>query len=219
MPLELPYELQQSIEVFKDFYSSRAQHRKLTWIYSLGQCQVQSKFDSKTMELILSTFQAAVLMLFNDHSTLKFEEMQSKLQIPEDDLSRALYSLACAKHMILTKASEGKQINSGDSFTLNTSFSDKMRKIKVPLPAQEDKKKVHEEVDKDREYLMDAAIVRIMKSRKQMHHHQLVHEVVQQLNKTFSPVPKQIKKRLEVLQEREYIERDADDPSRYKYLA
>ena len=219
MPLELPYELQQSIEVFKDFYSSRAQHRKLTWIYSLGQCQVQSKFDSKTMELILSTFQAAVLMLFNDHSTLKFEEMQSKLQIPEDDLSRALYSLSCAKHMILTKASEGKQINSGDSFTLNTSFSDKMRKIKVPLPAQEDKKKVHEEVDKDREYLMDAAIVRIMKSRKQMHHHQLVHEVVQQLNKTFSPVPKQIKKRLEVLQEREYIERDADDPSRYKYLA
>jgi cullin 1 len=171
------------------------------------------------MELILSTFQAAVLMLFNDHSTLKFEEMQSKLQIPEDDLSRALYSLSCAKHMILTKASEGKQINSGDSFTLNTSFSDKMRKIKVPLPAQEDKKKVHEEVDKDREYLMDAAIVRIMKSRKQMHHHQLVHEVVQQLNKTFSPVPKQIKKRLEVLQEREYIERDADDPSRYKYLA
>lgn len=219
MPLELPYELQQSIEVFKDFYSSRAQHRKLTWIYSLGQCQVQSKFDSKTMELILSTFQAAVLMLFNDHLTLKFEEMQSKLQIPEDDLSRALYSLACAKHMILTKAPEGKQINSGDSFTLNTSFSDKMRKIKVPLPAQEDKKKVHEEVDKDREYLMDAAIVRIMKSRKQMHHHQLVHEVVQQLNKTFSPVPKQIKKRLEVLQEREYIERDADDPSRYKYLA
>lgn len=217
--LELPYELQQSIEVFKDFYSSRAQHRKLTWIYSLGQCIVQGRFDTKAMELTISTFQTALLILFNEHSTLTFEELQQKLGMPSDDLSRVLYSLACHKYKILIKDPEGKEVNSGDSFTLNTKFSDKMRRIKVPLPAQEDKKKVHEEVDKDREYLMDAAIVRIMKSRKTMQHQQLVMEVVQQLMKSFKPDAKQIKKRLEVLQEREYIERDPDEPTKYKYAA
>ena len=43
-----------------------------------------------------------------------------------------------------------------------------------------------------------ACIVRIMKSRKQLQHNQLVTEVVEQLNKRFQPSPLIIKKRIEV---------------------
>ena len=39
---------------------------------------------------------------------------------------------------------------------------------------------------------------RIMKSRKQLNHNQLVTEVVEQLNKRFQPSPLIIKKRIEV---------------------
>ncbi len=60
-----------------------------------------------------------------------------------------------------------------------------MKRIKVPLPPVDEKKKVIEDVDKDRRFAIDAAIVRTMKSRKQMQHQQLVLEVVSQLTRMF----------------------------------
>lgn len=48
------------VEVFKGFYETRTKHRKLTWIYSLGTCNINGKFDSKPIELIVSTYQVIV---------------------------------------------------------------------------------------------------------------------------------------------------------------
>ncbi len=74
-------------------------------------------------------------------------------------------------------------------------------------------------MDKERKYTIDAAIVRTMKSRKVLQHQQLVMEVVQQLQRMFKPDFKLIKKRIEDLVAREYLERDADNPQQFKYLA
>lgn len=49
----------------------------------------------------------------------------------------------------------------------------------------DERKKVIEDVDKDRRYAIDAAIVRIMKSRKVLGHQQLVMECVEQLGRMF----------------------------------
>lgn len=49
----------------------------------------------------------------------------------------------------------------------------------------DEKKKVTEDVDKDRRYAIDASIVRIMKSRKVLGHQQLVMECVEQLGRMF----------------------------------
>jgi cullin 1 len=51
-------------------------------------------------------------------------------------------------------------------FAFNNKFTDRLRRIKVPLPPVDEKKKTIEDVDKDRRYAIDAAIVRTMKSRK-----------------------------------------------------
>ena len=80
-------------------------------------------------------------------------------------------------------------------------------------------KKVEADVDKDRRYAIDAAIVRTMKSRKVLPHQQLVLEVVQQLTKMFKPDFKIIKKRIEDLIARDYLERDKDNPNVFKYMA
>ena len=53
--------------------------------------------------------------------------------------------------------------------------------FQIPLPPVDEKKKVVEDVDKDRRYAIDASIVRIMKSRKVMGHQQLVAECVEHL--------------------------------------
>lgn len=57
--------------------------------------------------------------------------------------------------------------------------------MKIPVPPVDERKKVIEEVDKDRRYTIDAAIVRIMKSRKVLELQKLVIECVEQLSNMF----------------------------------
>ncbi|CAN4091488.1 unnamed protein product [Withania somnifera] len=217
--LSLPAEMVKCVEIFKEFYQTKTKHRKLTWIYSLGTCNINGKFDFKTIELILGTYQAATLLLFNASDRLSYSEIKSQLNLADDDLIRLLQSLACAKYKILTKEPSNKTVSSSDHFEFNSKFTERMRRIRVPLPPVDERKKVVEDVDKDRRYAIDACIVRIMKSRKVLPHQQLVLECVEQLSRMFKPDFKAIKKRIEDLITRDYLERDKENPNLFKYLA
>lgn len=87
------------------------------------------------------------------------------------------------------------------------------------MPQVDEKRKVVEDVDKERQYAIDAAIVRIMKSRKALEHQALMLEVMQQVKKMFNPESKAVKKRLEDLINRDFLERDKDNANLYKYIA
>ncbi|KAK0582858.1 hypothetical protein LWI29_030427 [Acer saccharum] len=217
--LNLPLEMVKCVEVFKGFYETKTKHRKLTWIYSLGQCNVNGKFEQKTIELIVSTYQAATLLLFNSSDRLSYSEIMTQLNLTHDDLVRLLHSLSCAKYKILIKEPNTKTISQNDYFEFNSKFTDRMRRIKIPLPPVDERKKIVEDVDKDRRYAIDAAIVRIMKSRKVLGHQQLVSECVEQLSRMFKPDIKAIKKRMEDLISRDYLERDKENPNTFRYLA
>ena len=220
MELRLPQEMVDCVTTFKDFYEGRTMHRKLTWIYALGMCNVKGNFSTKPIDLQLTPFQAACLLLFNEEDTLTYAEICDRLNLPDEDVTRCLHSLSCAKYKILTKNPEGRTIDiAKDTFSYNTKFTDRSRRIKVPLPPMDEKKKVLEDVDTDRRYAIDAAIVRTMKSRKVLPHQQLVLEVVQQLTKMFKPDFKIIKKRIEDLISRDYLERDKENPNVFKYVA
>jgi cullin 1 len=55
-------------------------------------------------------------------------------------------------------------------------------------------------------------------ARKTLAHQQLIAEVLTQLA-FFRPDPKIIKRRIEALIDRDYLERDTDNSNTYKYLA
>uniref|UniRef100_A0A0E0DM27 Cullin-1 n=1 Tax=Oryza meridionalis TaxID=40149 RepID=A0A0E0DM27_9ORYZ len=217
--INLPAEMVKCVEVFKEFYQTRTKHRKLTWIYSLGTCNINAKFEAKTIELIVTTYQAALLLLFNGSDRLTYSEIVTQLNLSDDDVVRLLHSLSCAKYKILNKEPANRSISPNDVFEFNSKFTDRMRRIKIPLPPVDEKKKVVEDVDKDRRYAIDASIVRIMKSRKVMGHQQLVAECVEQLSRMFKPDFKAIKKRIEDLITRDYLEREKDNANVYRYLA
>eukprot|EP00898_Chlorokybus_atmophyticus_P003604 jgi/Chlat1/4244/Chrsp27S04315 len=217
--LALPEEMVKCVEVFKEFYETRTKHRKLTWIYSLGTCQITGKFKPKPIDLVLSTLQAAVLLLFNQADRLTYSEIKGQLNLADEEAMRMLQSLSALKYKILIKEPGERHISQDDVFYFNYDFTDKMRRIKVPLPPVDEKKKVVEDVDKDRRYAIDACIVRIMKSRKTLTHQQLVLECVEQLNRMFKPDFKVIKKRIEDLIAREYLERDKENSNLFRYLA
>ncbi|KAK6130494.1 hypothetical protein DH2020_035752 [Rehmannia glutinosa] len=217
--LNLPAEMVKCVEVFREFYQTKTKHRKLTWIYSLGTCNINGKFEQKTIEMIVSTYQAAALLLFNASDRLSYQEIMTQLNLSDDDVVRVLHSLSCAKYKILIKEPNTKTVSPTDVFEFNSKFTDKMRRIKIPLPPVDEKKKVIEDVDKDRRYAIDASIVRIMKSRKVLGYQQLVMECVEQLGRMFKPDVKAIKKRIEDLITRDYLERDKDNANLFKYLA
>ena len=58
-----------------------------------------------------------------------------------------------------------------------------------------------------------------MKARKVLDHNNIIAEVTRQLSARFLPNPSVIKKRIESLIERDFLERDPENPSMYKYLA
>ena len=75
----------------------------------------------------------------------------------------------------------------------------------------------HHAVEEDRKMYLQAAIVRIMKSRKTLSHTLLISEIYSQLR--FPIKPSDLKKRIESLIDREYLERDASNAQIYNYLA
>ncbi|KAM5585593.1 hypothetical protein ABKV19_004801 [Rosa sericea] len=217
--LNLPEEMVKGVEVFNEFFDTQKKLRKLSWIYSLGTCNVIAKFEPKTMELVASTYQAALLLIFNYVDRLSYSEILTQLNLTNEDLVRLLHSLSCAKYKILIKESNTKTMSPNDNFMFNYKFTDKMKRIEILLPPVDERTKVIEEVDKDRRYAIDAAIVRIMKSRKILGHQELVMESVEQLQRMFKPDITAIKKRIEDLVTREYLERDEENPTIFKYLA
>lgn len=182
------------------------------------------KLGKKLHEVNLAPLAAVVLLLFNDNDQMTFETIKEKTDMPEDELKRILQSLACAKIKVLTKSPKSREINSGDKFEVNSSFAHPSFKFKLPLVATRNQEKVESDktrhrVEDERRDITDAAIVRVMKSRKQMSHNDLVVEVTQHLSRRFAPNPLYIKRRIEVLIEREYLQRSEADRRIYNYCA
>lgn len=198
-------------------------------------------------DLCVSTYQMCILMLFNEKPALTLGEIRTATAIPDQELRRHLISLCTPKHRILRKGSKGKAITSdSDTFTFNADFTSKMRRVRVPLVSMKETATsgsaaasgaagasgadgaaagdgsggaVPANVEEDRRHLVEAAIVRIMKARKMLHHNDLIAEVTKQLSVRFVPSPQFIKKRVESLIEREYLEREENDRRMYTYVA
>lgn len=213
----LTREMSKCMTVFKEWHDTKHQKRKLTWMFSQGNATVRGMFNKRSYDLQVSTLQAIALDAMNNGVTLTFEELSKRLNLEEAILKPLMHSLSCGKYRVVTKSPSSNKINTTDKFSANGNFKCNMRKIRIPM-ASLDSSLNTKRVEEDRTIAIEAAIVRIMKARKTLQHQQLLSEVLAQLA-FFNPNPRVVKKRIEALIDREYLERSADNPHVYNYLA
>jgi cullin-4 len=182
---KLPDDVASLIEKFDRHYKHKHSGRKLTWKHALAHSVVRAKFNKGTRELVVSGFQAIVLVLFNDVGAdghLSYSDIATATGLVDVELQRTLQSLACAKFRILTKHPKGRDVNPTDTFTVNAGFWDQKYRIKINQiqlkETKEENRETHARVHQDRQYETQAAIVRIMKARKSLAHQSLVAEVI-----------------------------------------
>ncbi|XP_044753877.1 cullin-4B-like [Coccinella septempunctata] len=219
--VNLPVEFISYQELFQKFYSINHSGRKLLWQPNLGYCILKADFENGKKELQVSLFQTLILLLFNASVELTYIEIKDLTNLDEKELKRTLISLTCGRSRVLLKKPKGLGIEETDRFVLNKQFTDRLFRVRinqVQLKETEEEDRITEQnVLIDRQFQIDAAIVRIMKSYKCISHTNLISEL---FNKLGIPVkPCDLKKRIELLIEREYMERDKDNPANYNYIA
>ncbi|CAM6103286.1 unnamed protein product [Calypogeia fissa] len=219
LDLRLPCEMVKSVEVFNHFYQTSKKKRKLSWNYSLGTCVIEMMSGTKSFELVMTPHQAAVVLLFNEANRLSYTDIKEQLNLGTEDTVRLLHSLSCAKYKILCKDGSISTVAPSDHFSINTDFSTQTKRVKMHLPIVEEKKKVTHKVDKERRYAIEASVIRIMKSLRVLPYQQLLHNCIEQLEEKFKPDPKAIKRIIEDLISREFLERDTADARLFRYVA
>ncbi|XP_010257131.1 PREDICTED: cullin-3A-like [Nelumbo nucifera] len=222
----LPAEILGVCEKFRTYYLGTHTGRRLSWQTNMGTADLKATFGKgQKHELNVSTYQMCILMLFNNSDRLSYKEIEQATEIPASDLKRCMQSLACVKGKnVLRKEPMSKDIGEDDTFFFNDKFTSKFYKVKIGTvvaqkESEPEKQETRQRVEEDRKPQIEAAIVRIMKSRRVLDHNNIVAEVTKQLQSRFLPNPVVIKKRIESLIEREFLERDKTDRKLYRYLA
>jgi cullin 3 len=212
--------------LIRSYYLSAHSGRRLSWQANMGNADSKATFGKgQKHELNVSTYQICVLMLFNNADRMTCKEIEQATAIPMSDLKRCLQSLALVKGKnVLRKEPMSKDISEDDVFFFNEKFTSKLFKVKIgTVVAQRETEpeniETRQRVEEDRKPQIEAAIVRVMKSRRVLEHNNVIAEVTKQLQARFLPNPVVIKKRIESLIEREFLERDEVDRKMYRYLA
>eukprot|EP00033_Pygsuia_biforma_P004349 GCRY01004767.1.p1 GENE.GCRY01004767.1~~GCRY01004767.1.p1 ORF type:complete len:750 (+),score=223.43 GCRY01004767.1:204-2453(+) len=214
-----PPELLMCKEVFERFYYSEHQGRKLSWLNNHAKADVKLKYLSRPYEVSVTTYQMAVLLLFNETTEMTVENINENVKLSEKELMRTCQSLVDAKLFTATDT----PLTAHSTLTLNMKFSSKRIKFNVSKVVQaeskEENKAALKSVEDDRQMWLSACVVRIMKSRKTMTHRDLVVEIMEQATNRFKPTMPTIKKCIEMLIDKEFMCRVEGTTNEYNYVA
>jgi len=219
----IPTPMQAELDAFAAFYNEKHQGHKIEWDHTLGTVTLRARFAMGQKELSVSLYQAIVLLLFNDMTEVPFVDIKLHTSIEDAELRCILQSLACGKKRVLKKRPAGKDVNDDDVFVFNDAFEDPHAKVHINSiqvkETVEESQRMQSAVEGDRKHYLDAAIVRIMKARKQLTYEQIKTETIESVQRHFVPDVLSIKQRIDGLVEQEYLRRDDDDRNMFFYVA
>ncbi|ODQ55601.1 Cullin-domain-containing protein [Saitoella complicata NRRL Y-17804] len=215
----IPPEVIKDLERFQSYYDNKHSGRKLTWLWQMCSAEVKVNFTKvKTGYLwTVSTWQMAILLMFNKATSYTYEEIAGTTAIEKDQLDGSLSIFLKARVLTCNTESGGP----GSTYELNQDYKSKRIRMNfnqaIKSEQKQETEEAHKTVEEDRNLLMQSAIVRIMKSRKTLKHQELITETISQISSRFKPTIQDIKKMIDVLIEKDYLERAGKET--YSYVA
>ncbi len=126
---QLPYDLKQCTSAYEEYSKLKFPHKALSWSFVAGtMILVYNK--GKVNEIVCTTLQGLVLLLFNSTDALTLQDICTKLGMTEEHGRRILMSLTgSGQQSILEKSAEGER------FRLYPEFASQYRRLTLPQPA------------------------------------------------------------------------------------
>ncbi|CAD8063772.1 unnamed protein product [Paramecium sonneborni] len=200
--------LKEQQEYFLENQKLEFKQKILLWMLECSNCYV--KGFTKYI-FIVSAVQAMILDFFNNQQTYKITELIQISGLSKDEIIRNLIPLEKEKLLLLDQG----------MYFVNNQFESKKTHIKInQMQKIEKKEEIEENTQKllhDRKYVIDASIVKIMKRDKQHTLQEIVNLVLKDLGLPIKVVD--IKQQIEVLTEKEYLQRDQQNMNLFIYLA
>jgi len=226
---------------FEEYYMQKFSGRKLSWNYALGTMEI--KVSPEGYLLTVSVIQGHVLMRIDEVGKCSLSWLRMHFSgCAETELRRHFLSLIVnQKCRLLVPASDIRNslpksiddLSDTDEWAWNDKFIPVGRHVRVPLiltslgdvatPATGDAELIDTgigaSVEEDRKHLVEATIVRVMKTRRILDLNQIVIEVTRILSPRFLPSVDMIKGRIDNLGDREFLRKDESEDKMYHYVA
>ncbi|CAF1020048.1 unnamed protein product [Rotaria sordida] len=213
----IPQPLEKPLHLFEAFYNKQYNGRKLCWIYNLSNGEIRMSHLDRSYVVTMCTYQMAILLIFNQHDKLTLHEIAESTKLNMKELERQILPLIENKFLL----NNTNNLTSKSIISINFEYKSKRTKFKIPTTihkeTRQDSEISQKIVDDDRKFYLQAIIVRIMKSRKILKHNLLIEEVITQSKQRFIPSIHLIKKCIEILIDKQYLERNLTDE--YTYIA
>ena len=158
-----PADIVKTYERFQTFYFQKHNGRKLTWLWQLCKGEIKANYIKNAKipyTFLVSTYQMAILLLFNDSDTVTYEDMQRATALSNEYLDPSLGVFVKAK--VLIPSPENAKPEPGTSYSLNYNFKNKKIKvnlnINVKSEAKQEVEDTHKTIEEDRKLLMQVCV-------------------------------------------------------------
>lgn len=99
-----------SAERFREHYLLKHSGRRLTWRTDLGNADIRSFIGEQKHEMIVSTCQMCILLLYNTQDQIQFQNMVYMLNTSDEELVRHLMGLIKAGILLKSEDDLGVSI-------------------------------------------------------------------------------------------------------------
>jgi len=173
----------------------------------------------------------AVLLQYNHKTSFTIQQLQENTQISRADLEQVLMTLLKIRLLFCDYSAATTADEDGDGGTLPPDavchlyqdYNNKKTHVNINVPLRSTERReleaTQKNIDEERRYLTEAAVIRVMKTKKELGHHELVGAVMGQLAARFRPDRRAVKKCIDDLIDRDYLKRCQHSASIYQYVA
>lgn len=233
----LPQELVPTHRGLEKLYTNKHNGRVLKWLWPLCRGEMVADIGKPGKPPFIFTvtlFQMAILLLFNERSTVTLEEIQDHTNLSTSNIASSIIPFIRWKLVQQSPPGLDALSRPDTQFKLSTPYKAMKTKINFAAGVKSDisgvsatagkngepseGQKIEKELSTERQIFLEACIVRIMKARRKLPHATLVNECIAQSHQRFNAKVSLIKRAIDNLISKEYLQR-CDDGESYEYLA